>query len=129
MAHHNINSAGQTVVLQWNSGVEHMMRVVKNATVVATAALLAISMTSGAFAKPVKIIKSPSKIVVVPKGGHGHGHRNRNIGIGLGVAAAAALAAAAAANADDGGRSCRRWDRLCDDGSAWACRKYRNNCE
>ncbi len=110
-----------------------MKRVVKTATAVATAALMAGSMASGAFAKPIKIGKAPTKIVVVPKGGghgHGHSHRGRNIGIGIGVATAAALAAAAAANASEGSPSqCRRWDRRCDDGEGWACRKLAKYCD
>jgi len=74
-------------------------------------------------------------------GNQGHhnnrSNRNRNIGIGIAAAAAAAIllsqgARASSRHNDDDHYShrdqCRRWDRRCDDGADWACRKYRREC-
>lgn len=63
-------------------------------------------------------------------------HHGRGVAIGLGLLGAAAVAAAAsrsarAAEYDDdyaSPRQCRRWDRFCDDGERWACRKVRRHC-
>lgn len=94
---------------------------------VAMLGLVAAPMTS-AFAEGKK--GGGGKVYVKPNGGgHRHNNTGRNIAIGVGVAAAL-LAAGAAANASEGGggRQCRRWDRLCDDGERWACRKLDKYC-
>lgn len=66
------------------------------------------------------------------------------IAAGLAAAAIGAILLGKAAEAqqqDDGrdrvsndedrqhARNCRRWDRMCDDGNRWACRKLEHNCE
>lgn len=59
-------------------------------------------------------------------------HRGRNVGIGIAAATAAAILLSQGARASEGGGShsynCRRWDRKCDEGSDWACRKVRREC-
>lgn len=105
------------------------MKVFLKALVIASAsAALIAGPVSEAFAKPGKG-GGGGGVSSSSSGSHHHHHRGRNIGIGLGVAAAAIAIGAAAASANDGGRQCRRWDRMCDDGASWACRKYRKYCD
>lgn len=90
-----------------------------------SATALVAGASSAAFAKPPK---GPGKVIVVKKGG-GHHHGGKGLAIGLGVATAAALAAGAAYASDVTPGQCRRWDRRCDDGEGWACRKYAKYCD
>lgn len=88
--------------------------------VAALAAIMALSVTVGAEAK--------------------NNNTGRNIAIGVGAAVATGIILNEAAKADGRGtvryynaddehnRTCRRWNRKCDDGERWACRKYDNNC-
>lgn len=73
---------------------------------------------------------SPASAVVMVKG---RGARNVALGV-LGAAAAVAIIAGAsnAARAerrrDDYRDRCRFYDRKCDQGENWACRKFDDNC-
>lgn len=103
--------------------------------------ILAVSVATALCIAPSASFAEKKSIKVVPKSSH-HGHSNhnnrgRNIGIGIAVGTAAAIllsqgARASSRNDDDDGIShrdqCRRWDRRCDDGSEWACRKIRREC-
>lgn len=77
-------------------------------------------------------VAAPVMIQVADRRGHSR-HRGRNVGIGIAAATAAAilLSQGARASGDGGGShsyNCRRWDRRCDEGSEWACRKVRREC-
>lgn len=63
------------------------------------------------------------------------GRGARNVGLGILGAAAAIAIISGAAKADQrergyrgGGDSCRHYMRKCDQGQAWACRKWDNRC-
>lgn len=88
--------------------------------IAALAAVMALSITGDAEAKK--------------------NHTGRNIAIGVGAAVATGIILNEAARAqgrgtvryydaeDEHARTCRRWNRKCDDGERWACRKFDNNC-
>lgn len=106
--------------------------------IVAASMLLAgiTSASAGGFALGGLKAAAPQSTIVEVKG---KGARNVGLGI-LGAAAAVAIIAGAANSAkaekrergyyDDGPRNkCGFYDRRCEDGERWACRKYRQYCD